>query len=239
MNIPLTTGMSGEPLPYLPNTDWMITTLLSFCVLLTSLAFSEEKKYLLQRMKSFLSSRDRSSMFDESSVGGSSYTFLLKLHTSILLGLCIYCHYSNTMPLLFEKVSHAALLAGYISCICLFVLSKGALYSCINWAFFQKERNSVWITSFFNVYIWIGILLLPLLLVVVYFNISSQTSLLLVGALIILAKISLFWKGFSNFFKKIHGAFHLILYFCALEILPDLIFWKGIELLNNKLILNL
>jgi hypothetical protein len=28
---------------------------------------------------------------------------------------------------------------------------------------------------------------------------------------------------------------HLILYFCALEILPDLILWKGIELVSNNL----
>jgi hypothetical protein len=32
---------------------------------------------------------------------------------------------------------------------------------------------------------------------------------------------------------------HLILYFCALEILPDLIWWKGMEWMNNFLILNL
>ena len=48
MITPLTIGMPGEPLPYLPNADWMITTLLFFCILLTSFAFSKEKKYLLQ-----------------------------------------------------------------------------------------------------------------------------------------------------------------------------------------------
>ena len=80
MITPLTIGMPGEPLPYLPNADWMITTLLFFCILLTSFAFSKEKKYLLQQIKASLSSRERSSMFDESAIGGSRYSFLLKIH---------------------------------------------------------------------------------------------------------------------------------------------------------------
>ncbi|MBP3663762.1 MAG: DUF4271 domain-containing protein, partial [Tyzzerella sp.] len=50
---------------------------------------------------------------------------------------------------------------------------------------------------------------------------------------------ALFWKCFCNFFEKFYGALHLILYFCALEIMPDLILWKGIEMMNNNLILNL
>ncbi|MCF2576759.1 DUF4271 domain-containing protein, partial [Phocaeicola barnesiae] len=40
-----------------------------------------------------------------------------------------------------------------------------------------------------------------------------------------------------NFFPHIHGSFHLILYFCALEIVPDLFLWKGIGFINNVLIL--
>ena len=239
MITPLTIGMPGEPLPYLPNADWMITTLLFFCILLTSFAFSKEKKYLLQQIKTSLSSRERSSMFDESAIGGSRYSFLLKIHTTVLLGFYIYHYYASHLPLLFEKVPHIALLAGFIVAIGIFILLKCTLYQSINWIFFQKVRNSIWIESFFNIYIWTGILMLPLVLLIVYFNISSTTSLILVGALIIFAKIALFWKCFSNFFEKIHGALHLILYFCALEILPDLILWKGIELMSNNLILKL
>ena len=68
---------------------------------------------------------------------------------------------------------------------------------------------------------------------------SIGISLFFMAFAIILAKILLFWKCFNNFFNKIHGFFHLILYFCALEILPDLILWKGIMISCNKLILNI
>jgi len=239
MRIPFLNGMSGEPLPYLLHTDWMVTTLLLICILLTTIAFAKEKKYLLNRLKSSIASRERASMFDEATTTDVRYTFLLVLHSCILLGLCIYHYYTQAMPALLEKTVHIYLLGGAILLVFFLFIIKCALYGFINWTFFQKVKNSAWMTSFFNLFIWLGILLLPVILVIIYFDISSQISLYLIGFLIIFAKISLFWKCFSNFFEKIHGAFHLILYFCALEILPDLIFWKGIELLNNNLILNL
>ena len=236
--IPLTSGMPGEPLPYLLHTDWMITIILFLCILGTSFALSKEEKYLLQQLKASFSNRKRSSMFDEVTTSDIHYKILLMFHSCVLLGFCFYYYYSNHTPELFTQIPHIKILGGYTLSICLFIFLKSILYRFINWVFFQKVKNSLWITSFFNQFIWLGILMLPIVLVTIYFDISSQISLLMMGILIIFAKFSLFWICFSNFFEKIHGVFHLILYFCALEILPDLLFWKGIELANNNLILN-
>ena len=97
----------------------------------------------------------------------------------------------------------------------------------------------IWVNAYFNVLIWMGLLLLPVVLLIIYFGLSSQTAFYLVGGIIIFAKIALFCKCFTNFFGKIHGLVHLILYFCALEILPDLMAWKGIEIVSNNLTLNI
>ena len=140
---------------------------------------------------------------------------------------------------LFEKVSHVLFLGGLVLCMVLYLMLKWGAYNIVNWVFFQKVRNILWIKSYFYLLVWLGLLLLPVVLLFVYFDLSSQTAFYLVASIIIFAKIALFWKCFSNFFGKIYGLFHLILYFCALEILPDLVLWKGIELVNNNLILNL
>ena len=232
-------GMAGEPLPYLIQSDGRITTLMFLCILLVSFAFSREKKYLLQQAKSLFINRERSSMFDEGSIIDVRYFILLMLHTCIVLGFCLYNYFAESSSLLFEKIPHMLLLGGFIACMPVYLFIKWTLYNIVNWTFFQKAKNSAWSTAFCNLYIWLGILLLPLVLLVVYFDISSPTSLYLIGFVIAIAKISLFWKTFCNFFEKIHGAFHLILYFCTLEILPDLILWKGIELVSNNLILKL
>ena len=232
----LTSGMVGEPIPYLLHTDWLVTSILFLCIILTSLTLSKEKKYLYQQLKTSMMSRERSSMFNETVTSGTLYKFLLILHACLMLGFCMYYYYANRLPELFERISHGWLLSGYALSTSLFILLKSMLYRFVNGVFFQKVKNSLWIVSFFNLLIWLGILLLPILLVIVYFDISSPLSFYMIGILIIFAKISLFWMGFSNFFEKIHGAFHLILYFCALEILPDLLYWKGMELLSNNLI---
>lgn len=238
MIIPLTSGMPGEPLPYLLQTDWMITIVLFLCILGISLGLSKEKKYLLQQLKTSFTNRERSSMFDEATTSNIHYKILLMTLACVLLGFSIYLYFTYQSPDLFAQIPHGWLLGGYTLSIFAFVCVKSILYRFINWIFFQKVKNSLWITSFFNLFIWLGILMLPVILVTVYFDISSQISILMMGILMIFAKFSLFWICFSNFFEKIHGIFHLILYFCALEILPDLLFWKGIELVNNNLILN-
>ena len=232
-------GMPGEPLPYLLRTDWMVTSTMFLCILLVSFIFSRGKKHLLQILKNFTQNRERNSMFDEVTAADARHTTFLILHTCIMLGFCAYRYFAQVNPGLYEKTSHSLLLGGFVLSFVLFMVWKWITYGLVNWIFFQKVRNILWITSFFNLYIWLGILMLPLVLVTVYFDISSQTALYLVGSLLVFAKILLFWKCFSNFFEKFYGVFHLILYFCALEIIPDLILWKGMEMISSNLILKL
>ena len=239
MNEVMLEGMVGEPLPYLLRSDGMITCIMFLCLAVVSFVLVKEKKYLFHQLKSILSSRERSSMFDDVTVADVRYTILLLLNTCVLLGLCIYFYLSETLPELFTVKPHGSLLFGFSFSLIVFLFSKWILYKTINWVFFQKARNVIWLSTYFNVMIWLGLLLLPIVLLVVYFALSLQTAFYFIVALIIFAKIALFCKCFINFFGKIYGLVHLILYFCALEILPDLMVWKGIEILSNNLILNI
>ena len=232
-------GMPGEPLPYLLRTDGMITIILFLCFILVSSVFSRGSKHLLQGLKNFTQNRERSNLFDEVTAADARHTFFLVLHTCTMMGICVYHYLSHTTPILFQKFSRPLLFTELVAGILLFIFIKWILYNAVNWVFFQKARNIIWMASFFNLLIWFGILLLPIVLLTVYFDISSETSFILVAILLILAKMALFWKCFSNFFEKIYGVFHLILYFCALEILPDLILWKGMEQITNILIFKL
>ena len=166
------------------------------------------------------------------------YTLVLILQTCILSGFCVYDYFSDHDLLLFRTVPHCLLLSIYIGYVVFFFVIKWLLYSFVNWIFFNKTRNIIWLESYFNVVIGAGFLLFPIVLLIVYFDLSPQIAPYFIGFVIIIAKILLFYKCFSNFFNKFYGAFHLILYFCALEILPDFVLWKGIILANNILILN-
>ena len=239
MNEVMLEGMVGEPLPYLLRSDGMITCILFLCLAVVSFVLVKEKKYLFHQLKSLLSTRERASMFDDVTVADVRYTILLLLNTCVLLGLCIYFYLSETLPELFTVKPHGNLLFGFTLSLIVFLFLKWVSYKSINWVFFQKTRNVIWISTYFNVMVWLGLLLLPIVLLVVYFALSLQTAFYFIVTLIIFTKIALFCKCFVNFFGKIYGLVHLILYFCALEILPDLILWKGIGILSNNLILNI
>ena len=177
-------------------------------------------------------------MFDDTTASDVRYTLVLILQTCILSGFCVYDYFSDHDLILFRTMPHYLLLSIYIAYVVFFFVIKWLLYSFINWIFFNKTRNIIWLESYFNVVIGAGFLLFPIVLLIVYFDLSPQIAPYSIGFVIIIAKILLFYKCFSNFFNKLYGAFHLILYFCALEILPDFVLWKGIILANNILILN-
>ena len=231
-------GMEGEPIPYLLHSDWMVTCILFLCILVVSIVFSKNKKHLYQGIKNFTQNRERNSMFDEITASDARHTVLLVFHACLMLAFCAYYYIVNSCPLLFGQFTHGLVLFFLVLAISFCTFLKWATYQVVNWVFFQKERNILWITAFVNLLCCLGIVLLPIVLLIVYFNVSAQIAYILMGSLLIFMKMALFWKCFSNFFEKIYGFLHLILYFCALEILPDLILWKGMELLNNNLILN-
>lgn len=228
--------MTGEPLPYLLRSDGMITTILFLCLFMAVYTLSHGRKYLTYQLKNIVSNRERGSLFDDATSNDVRYTFLLIFHSCILWGICIYNYFANTTPELFHFFPHYQLLAIFIGSMVIFLFMKYLAYSFVNWIFFNKNQNTSWMTAYYNIAIWSGFLLLPVMLLIVYFDISFQSSLYLVGFVMLFTKITLFVKCFSNFFNNFYGSFHLILYLCTLEILPDILLWKSIVTANKLFI---
>lgn len=235
----LTSGMKGEPMPYLLRSDWFITGILFLCLIIISYIISKGKKHLQQQLKSIFTTRERASLFDEATGSDIRYTFALIVNACIMLGISAYHYMVYSIPQLLDTGRSVVLLGFFIFLSVLYMIIKWGLYKTINWIFFEKSRNMSWMVSYFNVIIWLGLVLLPVILLTVYFDLTASNSFLFMALAILSAKILLFWKCFNNFFGKIHGILHLIMYFCTLEILPDLILWKGMELISNNLIFKL
>ena len=71
----LTSGMKGEPMPYLLRSDWFITGILFLCLIIISYIISKGKKHLQQQLKSIFTTRERASLFDEATGSDIRYTF--------------------------------------------------------------------------------------------------------------------------------------------------------------------
>ena len=58
-------GMKGEPIPYQLRSDWMVTSVLFLCFILVSYVLAHGKKHLEQQFKNFSLSKERASLFDD------------------------------------------------------------------------------------------------------------------------------------------------------------------------------
>lgn len=233
-----TTGMPGEPLPYQLRSDLPITCVVFLCFFLIIYALRNGKKYLHQHLKSFFRHKERAGLFDDTSNFDIRYTLTLGSISCMSAGLFIYDFFSKTEYTLFQTIPHSIILLVYILCILLTIAGKALLSQFINWIFFDKEKNRTWITSYFDLLSGASLVLFPLSLLVIYFNLDFNFSKSFVLIVVICFKILLFYKCIRNFFNHFHGILHLILYFCSLEIIPLLFLWKGLAYINNILILN-
>ena len=82
-------GMRGMELPYQLRSDWMVTSVLFLCFILVSYVLAHGKKHLEQQFKNFALSKERASLFDDTTASDVRYTLVLILQTCILSGFCV------------------------------------------------------------------------------------------------------------------------------------------------------
>ena len=232
-------GIKGNPVPFRLSADNGVTALIFLCFFLTAYVFSNGKKFLLQQMKDFVYVRERGNLFNSSTADDVRYRLILFSQTAILLGICAFDYFHNlTQGRLHENYSFGILSANIAVCI-LYYLLKWLLYSFLGWTFFDKTRTTVWLEAYSTILYYLGFALFPLVLLIVYFD--SFASLLLPAGLVVIifAKILMFYKWIKLFFNNLYGLFCLIVYFCALEIMPCFILFRALAEVNNLLLIKL
>ena len=230
-------GQEGSTLPYSPRTDSGMAFILLVCLLFTSFALARSKRFLSQLVKDFVLHRERTSIFATSTAGDVRFLLLLVLQTCILSGVYIFNYFNDLQPTLMEKVPPSLLLGIYIGYCLAYLLVKWQIYSFLGWIFFDKEKTSLWLESYSALIYYVGFALFPFALFLVYFDLRISLLITIGLLLLILTKILMLYKWIKLFFSNINGLFLLILYFCALEIIPCLIVCRGLIELNNYLVL--
>ena len=230
-------GTEGIPIPYSPRMDDGITVVLLCCFFLSAYVLSRSRKFLLQLVKDFLLHRERTSIFATSTAADMRYLLLLILQTCILAGVCIFSYFNDIQPELVRHVSPGLLLGIYIG-VCLFYLClKWMLYSFLGWIFFDESVTTLWLESYSTLLYYLGFALFPFALFVVYFDLSLQLTIIIGLILAFFAKILMLYKWLKLFCNNLYGGLLLIVYFCALEIMPCFVLYQGVMQLNSYLII--
>ena len=232
-------GFEGTPISYSPRTDDAIALTLLVCFFLSSIALARGKKFLSQQVKDFVLHRERTSIFDSSTAADVRYLLVLVLQTCVLSGITFLNYFHDTCPALMDHVSSLLLLGIYVGFCLAYFLLKWLLYMFLGWTFFDKNKTNIWLESYSALIYYVGFALFPFVLFLVYFDLSL-TNLVIIGSIILIfTKILMFYKWIKLFFHQFSGLFLLILYFCALEIVPCLLLYQGMIQMNNILLIKL
>ena len=230
-------GFEGTPISYSPRTDDAIALTLLACFFLSSIALARGKKFLSQQVKDFVLHHERTSIFDSSTAADVRYLLVLVLQTCVLSGITFLNYFHDTCPALMDHVSSLLLLGIYVGFCLAYFLLKWLLYMFLGWTFFDKNKTNIWLESYSALIYYVGFALFPFVLFLVYFDLSL-TNLVIIGSIILIfTKILMFYKWIKLFFHQFSGLFLLILYFCALEIVPCLLLYQGMIQMNNILLI--
>ncbi|MGN0309778.1 MAG: DUF4271 domain-containing protein [Bacteroides sp.] len=233
----LTPRVEGIPLPYAPSNDNTLAAILIVCFFLSAVVLSRHHKFLGQLIKDFLLHRERTSIFSTSTAGDVRSLLLLSLQTCMLASVTLFCLFAKQSPQLIQHLSSLQWIALFFIVSLLYFALKWMLYSLLGWIFFDRTKTSLWLESYSTLVYYLGFALFPFVLIVVYFN--QHLPFIIVFSLIFVSitKILMIYKWIKLFCENFYGSMLIIMYFCALEMLPCILLYNGMLQLTNYLII--
>lgn len=218
-------GVAGDPVPYTIRGDNTLTALFFLCFVIAMLAFSGTRSFIVMQARQFLrGSRSGDADYSETSAELCAQ-LLFVLLTCLLFAILSFVYTINNVADTFILSSQYQLVAVFFGIYLGYFCVRIFVYWVVNSVFFGIRKSVRWLKTLFFVTSFEGAALFPAVLLVSYFGLSMQRIVVYVAFVIVMVKLSLFFKSFVVFFK--HKTFYLqiILYFCALEIMPLLGLW--------------
>ena len=230
-------GVAGDPIPYTTKNDNIITSMLLVCFVMTLVAFSFSRSFLLRQAKNFFYIPKTEYTITETSTEIKAQFFFL-LQTCLLMAL-LYFFYIRTYTANTFILSDEYLLVAILAGIFLgYFFLKFLVYAYVNLVFFTPKRNGLFFRTLLVLHSFEGILLFPIVALLTFFDIPAQTVVYYTIFVVLLVKILTFYKSFVIFFRQNGLYLQIILYFCALEIIPLFALWGGLAVIANALKIN-
>jgi hypothetical protein len=115
---------------------------------------------------------------------------------------------------------------------------KWWLYTFVNTVFFGSKKNKHWLKTKLFISSMEGVVFLPVLLLQAYFDITEKNVVIYFVVVLIFVKILTFFKCYVAFFRRNVVKLQIILYFCALEMVPLIAFWVTLDIVVKSLKIN-
>jgi hypothetical protein len=229
-------GVAGDPIPYTIRGDNFFTALLLFCLLLFIVSVSHSQRFIVRQLRDFFYLPHNDTNIRETS-GELRFQLFLVLLNCLLLSIASYQYVTDYIDTTFV-VTDYQMLGIFLCSFIMYYLVKGLLYGVVNSVFFNPYLNKHWLKLFLFLTATESVMLFPVVMLIVYFDLSFEKAVYYFVFTLILTKILTIYKCWSIFFRQ-NGAFlQIFLYFCTLEIVPlfGLIVGLVVLIQNLKLI---
>ncbi|MGN1353643.1 MAG: DUF4271 domain-containing protein [Alloprevotella sp.] len=226
VDLPEYAGINGTPISPTLRTDDGIVAAIVVCMVLTLSLLARSRYYLSRSFKSFfgysLSAREKADRTKADTFG----VLALALMSGFSLSLMLVDHLGHTPVVATWAWPVPALLAAATGLYVLLVGVKMGLYGLVNSVFFSRAQRSEWTDSYLLSLAIQGLLLFPVALLVVFFDLEGESAIVAFVCAFGLTKLLLLCRCYRTFFAADGGLVHLFLYFCTLEIVPALLVWR-------------
>lgn len=230
-------GEAGDPVPYSIANDSLVTMVLVFCILVSMLTVARSWRLIQYQTKElFRVPRENSAELRETA-DEMRYQWYFCLQGVILLGIMAYTsavHYIGS-EFVFE---HYAMLGIFSAMFAVYYAVRELLTLTVHVVFFEKKQRYLDNISRLYFMAMQGALLLPLVLLYVYFQLNVETTLKLVVLALGVPLLLQAYKVYNIFFRKKNAVGQFLLYFVSLEAVPlslllGALFYVAIYLTQN------
>lgn len=223
-------GVAGDAVPYSVGNDDVVSVLMLVCLIVVIISVNSSSKFIIRLFRNFFYAPHDSQVITETS-SELRFQIIMSLIDVFLLGIASYIYATDTIVRPLVSINKYGLMGIMMGMFLGFFMLRWLMWSMVNITFFDGKKNTQWSRHQLFMTAMEGLLMLPLVIALVYFNISVEKGLIYFLAILILNKIVTFYKCWSIFFKQNGGVLQTFLYFCALEITPLLAFcgaWVGL-----------
>ena len=200
-------------------------------------AFSLSRNFIERQIKSFFRvSRSKESVVETNEE--MRFQTILIAQTSLLGSILYYFFVCNLGGGRLSNDTQLEAIGCFFGVFVAYFLFKYLVYGFVNWVFFDRKNNGQWRRTQVFLSSLEGVLLFPIVLLLVYFSLSLQAALIYTLIVMLCVKMLAFYKSYSIFFKRMGASLQIILYFCALELMPLMVLWGVLFITDNYLIIN-
>ncbi len=218
----ITQGFEGLLLPSTPQNETWVFGVLMALLLIFVYSYNRSSGWLTESVKSFFKVKERTSIFNKTTVRDFESQAFLFLFSIVVFSLEIFLLFYD------EELNFSlTVFLRYLGVTTGFFIFKYILIQFTGYIFTNKQKLKQARESYYNIIIYLGILIYPLMIFRIYsaefyHNIAD----IIIYVLFTFAFITLIIKLFQIFFEIIDDSFYLLLYLCTLEFLPFFILMK-------------